>query len=103
MFGSLISAIPFFGDLTSLIGALLGAFMCMTSNGWMWLHDNWRFRKTNKSMYYRALVALNVFLILAGLFIMVTGTWAAAVSIKRSYATGAISSPFSCADNSGSV
>jgi len=54
-------------------------------------------------MYYRALVALNVFLILAGLFIMVTGTWAAAVSIKRSYATGAISSPFSCADNSGSV
>lgn len=96
-------AIPFFGDLTSLIGALLGAFMCMTSNGWMWLHDNWRFRREDKSLYYKALVALNVFLIISGLFIMVTGTWAAAVAIKRSYATGAISSPFSCADNSGSV
>jgi hypothetical protein len=77
--------------------------MCMTSNGWMWLHDNWRFRKTKKSLYFKSLVVLNIFLIVAGLFIMVTGTWAAAVSIKNSYATGNISSPFSCADNSNST
>lgn len=96
-------AIPFFGDLTSLIGALLGAFMCMTSNGWMWLHDNLKYRKTNKSLYYRSLIVLNVFLMCAGVFIMITGTWAAAVSIKRSYSTGNISNPFSCADNSNSV
>lgn len=77
--------------------------MCMTSNGWMWLHDNWRHRKTDRSVGYKLLVALNMFLIVAGLFIMVVGTWAAAVSIKNSYATGAVTSPFSCADNSGSV
>jgi hypothetical protein len=86
-----------------LIGASLGTFMCMVTCGWMWLHDNAARRKTDKSMYYRALVALNLFLVVSGIFIMITGTWAAAVSIKRSYATGAISSPFSCADNSNSV
>jgi hypothetical protein len=77
--------------------------MCMTSNGWMWLHDNWNRRHTDKSIKYKLLVALNVFLIVAGLFIMVVGTWAAAVSIKNSYRTGNISSPFSCADNSAST
>ncbi|WWD21798.1 hypothetical protein CI109_106286 [Kwoniella shandongensis] len=98
----LAEAIPFFGDLVNLIGATLGTFMCMVSNGWMWLHDNLHRRHTDKSLYFKALVALNVFLIVAGAFIMVTGTWAAAVSIRHSYATGNISSPFSCADNSNS-
>ncbi|WVQ81555.1 hypothetical protein IAT38_003679 [Cryptococcus sp. DSM 104549] len=98
----LSQAIPFFGDLVNLIGATLGTFMCMVSNGWMWLHDNWHRRKEDKSLYFKALVALNVFLIVAGVFIIVTGTWAAAVSIKNSYAEGTISSPFSCADNSAS-
>jgi hypothetical protein len=46
----------------NLIGATLGVFMCMVSNGWMWLHDNWE-RKVDKSLYYKPLVALNVFLI----------------------------------------
>lgn len=77
--------------------------MCMVSNGWMWLHDNWERRKVDKSLYYKSLVALNVFLILAGVFIMITGTWSAAVSIRDSYAEGSISSPFSCADNSAST
>ncbi|KAK4689052.1 hypothetical protein P7C73_g1057, partial [Tremellales sp. Uapishka_1] len=98
----LAEAIPFFGDLVNLIGATLGTLMCMVSNGWMWLHDNWSRRKEDKSLYYRSLVALNVFLIVAGVFIMITGTWSAAVSIRDSYATGSISRPFSCADNSNS-
>jgi hypothetical protein len=96
------AAIPFFGDLVNLIGATLGTFMCMVSNGWMWLFDNLHRRKTDKSLYFKCLVALNVFLIVAGGFIMITGTWAAAVSIRNSYATGSISRPFSCADNSNS-
>jgi hypothetical protein len=87
----------------SLIGATLGVFMCMVSNGWMWLHDNWERRKIHKSLYYKSLVVLNVFLIVSGVFIMITGTWSAAVSIRDSYATGSISSPFSCADNSAST
>ncbi|WVR06190.1 hypothetical protein IAU60_003220 [Kwoniella sp. DSM 27419] len=99
----LAEAIPFFGDLVNLIGATLGTLMCMVSNGWMWLHDNLHRRKTDKSLYYRSLVVLNVFLIVGGLFIMVTGTWSAVVSIRHSYSTGAITSPFSCADNSNSV
>ncbi len=69
----------------------------------MWLHDNLKRRHDDKSLYYKSLVALNVFLIVSGLFIVVTGTWAAAVSIKDAYATGNITSPFSCADNSNSV
>lgn len=75
----------------------------MVSNGWMWLHDNYGKRHTNKSLYFRSLIVLNVFLIVAGVFIIITGTWAAVVSIRDSYATGAITSPFSCADNSGST
>jgi hypothetical protein len=69
----------------------------------MWVFDYGARRKTDKSLYYRSLFALNVFLIVGGMFIMVTGTWAAALSIKDSYATGNINSPFSCADNSGST
>ncbi|GFZ50383.1 hypothetical protein JCM24511_08140 [Saitozyma sp. JCM 24511] len=99
----LAEAIPFFGDLVNLIGATLGVFMCMVSNGWMWLHDNWERRKIHKSLYYKSLVVLNVFLIVSGVFIMITGTWSAAVSIRDSYATGSISSPFSCTDNSAST
>ncbi|WVQ96884.1 hypothetical protein IAU59_003991 [Kwoniella sp. CBS 9459] len=99
----LAESIPFFGDLVNLIGATLGTLMCMVTEGWMWLHDNWGRRHTDKSLYYRALVVLNVFLIVAGIFIMITGTWSAALSIKTSYSAGTISNPFSCADNSNSV
>jgi hypothetical protein len=71
--------------------------------GWMHLFDNLHRRHTDKSLYFRSLLALDAFLIVGGLFIMVTGTWAAALSIRDSYATGNINSPFSCADNSGST
>lgn len=94
-------AIPFFGDFVSLIGATLGTFLCFITEGWMWLHDNWGHRKTDKSLRFKSLVALNVFLIVLGIFIVITGTWASVVSINDSYKNGAITSPFSCADNSG--
>lgn len=77
--------------------------MCMVSNGWMWLHDNWSKRHTNKTLYFRSLVALNVFLIVAGIFIMVAGSVAAGKAIQDGYASGTITSSFSCADNSGST
>ncbi|KGB76014.3 neutral amino acid transporter [Cryptococcus deuterogattii R265] len=96
----LAQSIPFFGDFVSLIGATLGTFLGFISSGWMWLYDNWRHRKTDTSFRFRFLVAFNVFLVLAGIFIVITGTWATAVSISDSYKNGTISSPFSCADNS---
>lgn len=87
-----------------LVGTRLASSSLPTSSlGWMWLHDNLAKRHTNKTLYFRSLILLNVFLVVSGIFIMITGTWAAAVSIKDSYATGNISSPFSCADNSGST
>ncbi|AFR96003.2 neutral amino acid transporter [Cryptococcus neoformans C23] len=97
----LAESIPFFGDFVSLIGATLGTFLCFITEGWMWLHDNWGHRKTDKSLRFKSLVALNVFLIVLGIFIVITGTWASVVSINDSYKNGAITSPFSCADNSG--
>lgn len=66
----------------------------------MWLYDNWRHRKTDTSLRFRSLVVFNVLLVLVGIFIVITGTWATAVSINDSYKNGTISSPFSCADNS---
>jgi len=67
----------------------------------MWLHDNWARRHTDKSMNFRLLAALNWFLIVFGMFCMGGGCAAGIKSIIDSYATGAISQPFSCADNSG--
>ncbi|WWC62344.1 uncharacterized protein I303_104940 [Kwoniella dejecticola CBS 10117] len=98
----LAEAIPFFGDLVNLIGATLGTLMCMIACGWMWLHDNLPRRRSDKSLYYRILVVLNVAIVIAGFFIVITGTWSAVVSIRNSYSTGLITSPFSCADNSNS-
>lgn len=58
--------------------------MCTVTMGWMWLHDNYKYRKTDKSLYFKSLIFLNVFLIAAGVFIMITGTWSAVVAIKGS-------------------
>lgn len=70
----------------------------------MWFFDvRGRFRVAEKrTVAFYLLVSLNVFIILAGLFIMVGGTYGSIVSIIDSYAaTGG--RPWSCADNSGSV
>lgn len=66
----------------------------------MWLHDNWVRRKSNPTVGYWLLVALNVFLIVFGTFVQISGTVAGVKSIIDSYKVGAITSPFSCADNS---
>ncbi|KAK4684283.1 hypothetical protein P7C73_g5905, partial [Tremellales sp. Uapishka_1] len=97
----LAEAIPFFNSLVVLLGALFGTTLCMQFSGWMWLHDNWKYRAGNRSTVYWFLVALNVFLIAFGSMVTVGGTVAGVKSIISSYATGAIIAPFSCADNSG--
>jgi hypothetical protein len=72
----------------------------MQINGAMWLHDNWARRKTPQGVGYWLLVALNVFLIVFGTFVQISGTVAGVKSIIDSYKVGAVSKPFSCADNS---
>lgn len=84
-------SIPVFGDLVGLIGALLGSMMCMQSMGVMWLFDNWARRHTDKTLLYRALVVFNIFLILSGFFVQITGTWASVIAIRKSAAQGGAS------------
>lgn len=94
------SAIPVFGGLVSLIGALLGTLMCFQPFGAMWLYDNWRNARTMK---WYAMVAWCTFVIVSGFFLMIGGTYGSVVDIKNAYAESGGSSPWSCADNSNST
>ncbi|KAJ5575696.1 hypothetical protein N7535_002622 [Penicillium sp. DV-2018c] len=96
------SAIPVFDNLVSLIGALLGTFMCFQPMGCMWLYDNWGQRKYERSRWWIAKVCWSVFVILSGSFMMVGGTYGCIVSIIESYHANGGSSAWSCADNSNS-
>lgn len=87
----------------------------------MWLYDNWQLRTTDKSIKYRLLVAWNFFIIIAGSFLCIGGTYVPVFSFRSrwflwlilacrygsilgiigDFAEGNVSSPFNCADNSG--
>ncbi|KAJ5958229.1 Amino acid transporter transmembrane [Penicillium vulpinum] len=97
------SAIPVFDSLVSLIGALLGTFMCFQPMGCMWLYDNWSKGKVHRSPRWMAMVCWSVFVIVIGTFMMVAGTYGSVVSIIDSYAADGGSSAWSCADNSNST
>ncbi|KAF5266330.1 hypothetical protein FOXYS1_2833 [Fusarium oxysporum] len=96
------SAIPVFGGLVSLIGALLGTLMCFQPYGCFWLFDNWHKGKTEKSLKWCLMVGWSVFVIVAGTFMMVAGTYGSIVGINNSMKANRGSSPWSCADNSNS-
>ncbi|KAI0396788.1 transmembrane amino acid transporter protein-domain-containing protein [Xylariaceae sp. FL0594] len=97
------SAIPVFGELVSLIGALLGTLMSFQPMGCMWLYDNWTPRggERNKRWYFMA--AFSIFVIVSGTFLMVSGTYGSVVAIINSYNASGGSAAWSCADNSNSV
>ncbi|PLN76328.1 hypothetical protein BDW42DRAFT_188749 [Aspergillus taichungensis] len=80
------SGIPIFGDLVSLIGALLGTFMSFLPKGCMWLF----------------LVGWSVLVIVLGFFLMISGTYGYVLSIIASSKTASGSSAWSCVDNSNS-
>ncbi|GAA5979049.1 hypothetical protein JCM11641_004955 [Rhodosporidiobolus odoratus] len=97
------SAIPVFGGLVGLIGALFGTLLCLILVAYMWLFDNWsRFRNPElRNWRVTALVAWNILLMVLGFFVMVAGTYGAVLAIKSEYdANGG--RPWSCADNSNS-
>jgi len=98
------SAIPVFGGLVGLVGALFGTLVTLQAEACMWLYDNWhRFRTPEKrTLAFWSLVALNVFIFWAGNFIMVGGTYGSILSIKNDYAANG-GRPWTCTDNSGSV
>ncbi|KAJ5161407.1 hypothetical protein N7492_006799 [Penicillium capsulatum] len=97
------SAIPVFNDLVSLIGALLGTMMSFQPMGCMWLYDNWTRGKATKKPQWILMVCWSCFVVLAGTFLMVAGTYGSVISIMKSYEESGGSAAWSCADNSNSV
>ncbi|KAK9896400.1 putative amino acid transporter [Cystobasidium minutum MCA 4210] len=93
-------AIPFFGLLLGLIGALFLAPSTLCIPPLMWFHDNQGLWRTTK--IYKAKAAYYAFIFVLGLFVTVAGTYSAAVSIRDGYRANTIGTAFSCADNSGS-
>ena len=91
------SAIPVFGPLVSLIGALFGTLMCFQPMGCMWLYDNWHKPRTPR---WYAMVTFASFVIVSGFFLMIGGTYGSAIDIKN---TKSRTAPWSCEDNSNSV
>lgn len=96
------SAIPVFGGLVSLIGALLGTLMSFQPMGFMWLYDNWSRDQEKRTAWWRAGVCWSIFVIVIGSFLMVSGTYGSIVGIMDSYRESGGSAAWSCADNSAS-
>lgn len=94
------SAIPVFESLVSLVGALLGTLISFQPMGCMWLYDNWTKGKQERSVKWMFMVGWSVFVIVAGSFLTVAGTYSSAKSIADSYRENGGTSPWSCADNS---
>ncbi|KAJ9481948.1 hypothetical protein VN97_g11506 [Penicillium thymicola] len=96
------SAIPVFSDLVSLVGALLGTPMCFQPMAGMWLYDNWGKGKNNRTTKWVIMVAWCAFIIAAGTFLMIGGTYGSVVTIINTYKESGGSTAWSCADNSSS-
>lgn len=95
--------IPFFSDLLSLMSSLFDSFfgfifwgmayirMRRVDGGVRWLES--------QTPYGYMMLALNVIIILIGLFFLVAGTYTSVQSIIDSYAAGAVGGVFTCASN----
>ncbi|RAL07363.1 putative amino acid transporter (Mtr) [Aspergillus homomorphus CBS 101889] len=97
------SAIPVFNSLVSLIGALLGTLMSFQPMGCMWLYDNWKSDRHERTRRWYFMVMWSGFVILSGMFLMVAGTYGSVVEIINNYKESGGSAAWSCADNSNSV
>ncbi|CAH0055154.1 unnamed protein product [Clonostachys solani] len=97
------SAIPIFGNLISLVGALMGTILSFQPYGCMWLYDNWSDGKANPTWRWRVMVGWSIFIIVIGSFLMVSGTYASIVAIMDGFKADGGTRPWSCADNSGST
>ncbi|KAF7189559.1 N amino acid transport system protein [Pseudocercospora fuligena] len=97
------SAIPVFGSLVSLVGALLGTLMSFQPMGFMWLYDNWGKSAGERTTKWKLMVCWSCFVIVSGTFLMIAGTYGSVVDIMDSYKASGGSAAWSCADNSNST
>lgn len=95
------SAIPILNSIISLVGALIAPTLCIIPFGFMWFHDNVKGHKwRDLSLRLKLGAVWATFVILAGLFITVGGTYGAVIAIINQPGGG---KPWGCADNSNSV
>ncbi|KAE9981418.1 hypothetical protein EG327_006226 [Venturia inaequalis] len=97
----LAEAVPFFGSLVSLIGAVgfapLG--ICLPALMWFAMHpDCWK-----GSVKQKLLCVAHALILFLGVFATVAGTYANIKNIMDQYAAGQVGSAFQCADNSGTI
>lgn len=95
----LANAVPSFGGIVSLIGALLGTFVAVQPYGIMWLSLHWNSEKRKTALWYFGVVSA-VMVIIIGTFIMGGGSYGAIEDIISIYKTADGSAAWSCADNS---
>ncbi|RDW92833.1 Amino acid transporter [Aspergillus mulundensis] len=93
------SAIPVFSSLVSFVGALFGTPICFQPFGCMWLYDNWGSGTAGKPLSWWLKAGWSFFMILAGCFLTIAGTYGSIVSIIDSYNASGGSSAWSCANN----
>ncbi|KAK4056154.1 hypothetical protein OIO90_002885 [Microbotryomycetes sp. JL221] len=99
-------AIPVFGSLVSLVGALFGTIMSIVVTGIMFLYDHALHPnqasagRPKSNFWFKLMCGVSVFMIVGGLTITASGTYGAVQEIIDSAKQSTLSS-FSCADNSG--
>ncbi|KAL4904423.1 hypothetical protein BDW74DRAFT_168446 [Aspergillus multicolor] len=93
------SAIPVFSSLVSFVGALFGTPICFQPFGCMWLYDNWGSGRAGKPLSWWLKAGWSFFMIIAGCFLTISGTYGSIVSIIDSYNASGGSSAWSCANN----
>ena len=96
----LASAIPIFNYILGLVGSICFSLLALVLPGCFWLYSHsklWKGSQLKKSVFM-----LHILLVVLGAFMATGGTYGTVMQINEAYASGMISSAFSCADNSGS-
>lgn len=92
----LASAIPIFGSIVSFVGALFAPIVAIMPMGYVWMFDNWH-GPQRRTLLLQLKAAWALWIVVAGTFIMVGGTYGAILDL---ISLGSEGKPWSCADNS---
>jgi uncharacterized membrane protein len=95
----LANAIPVFNALLNISAALLLSWFTWGVTVLFWFHLNWN-GKWRSSWKKLATAALNVFIMVLVLFMVVPGMYASIDALLTTFATSKVNGAFTCADNS---